>query len=98
MEQGLRRKEEQVKGSERRQLEAVPSTLELIFCSMGGEGREGHCRRGSFHLKVAAWAMILAWFLFDAAALGRAGAAVGSGWLGQCFLPGHPGSFRNPAI
>lgn len=58
MEQGLRRKGEQVKGSERRQLEAVPSTLELIFCSMGGEGREGHCRRGSFHLKGAAWATI----------------------------------------
>lgn len=38
MEQGLRRKEEKVKASERRQLEAVPSTLELIFCSTGGEG------------------------------------------------------------
>lgn len=38
MEQGLRSKEEQVKASERRQLEAVPSTLELIVCSTGGGG------------------------------------------------------------
>lgn len=58
MEQGLRREEEHVKGSERRQMEALPSTLELIFCSMDGEGRGRHCRRGSFHLKGAAWALI----------------------------------------
>lgn len=39
--QGLRRKEEKAKASEGRQLEAVPSTLELIFCPTGGEGRDG---------------------------------------------------------
>lgn len=62
MEQGLRRKEEKVKASKRRQLEAVPSTLELIFCSKGGEERDGGVvERGSFHLETprgATWALI----------------------------------------
>lgn len=91
-----------VQASEGKLMEAVPNTLEPLVCSSGGEGRDSAVERGLFPPENPRCCLgshhPSLWFLLDRGAVGRAGSAVGSGCLEECFLPEQPGSFRNSAV